>query len=282
MQKYLLLGLLLILGTFLWFAIHTVSDQPQTPVPSGTRQASPSASLKPSPTPLPIPKHSGRQVKVPILTYHYIGNNPNPDDKTRENLQVTPDKFEDQMKYLSENGYSTITLGTLYAALKGGSLPPKSVILTFDDGYIDFYFNAFPILSRFGFKAVVFIPTSLVGGSYYMSWDQIKEIDSSNLVVFEAHSVNHINLVGLSHDKLTYQITESKRVLEEQLGKKVNFFAYPYGLSDESTWKAVGDAGYLGGVGTWYGKEQSEGNVLDMPRIKISGEMDIADFASRL
>lgn len=68
-----------------------------------------------------------------------------------------------------------------------------------------------------------------------MNWDQIKEINSSNLVAFEAHSVNHVNLVGLSHDKLTFQIAESKKVLEEQLGKKVNFFAYPYGLSNEST-----------------------------------------------
>ena len=270
---------MLILCAFLWYGsqkLQVVTNKtikPEVPV---------SANLKPSPTPLPIPKHSGRKVRVPILTYHYIGNNPNPEDKTRDNLQVTPDKFEEQMKYLSENAYNPITLDTLYEALKGGSLPSKSVILTFDDGYIDFYYNAYPILRRFSFKAVVFIPTGLAGGSYYMSWDQIKEINQGNLVFFEAHSVNHVNLVSLSGNRLKYEISESKRILEENLGRKVNFFAYPYGLSDEQTWKAVEEAGYLGGVGTWYGDLESEGNVLDMPRIKISGGMDIAAFASKL
>lgn len=280
MQKYLILGILLILGAYFWYGIQkpqsvttqtTISGQPQAPV-----------SIKPSPTPLPIPKHSGRQIRVPILTYHYIGNNPNPQDKTRDNLQVTPDKFDSQMRYLSENGYNPITLDTLYAALKGGLLPPKPVVLTFDDGYIDFYHNAYPILSRFGFKAVVFIPTGLLGQSYYMNWSQIKEIDSSNLVAFEAHSVNHINLVSLSEDQVNYQVRESKKNLEEQLGKSVNFFAYPYGLSNEQTWQAVKEAGFLGGVGTWYGNVESEGNVFDMPRIKISGWLDISEFASRL
>lgn len=279
MQKYLILGIILVLGAYFWYS----SQNPQSVTNQTTQpEASPLASLKPSPTPLPIPKHSGRQVRVPILTYHYIGNNPNPDDKTRDNLQVTPDKFEAQMNYLATNGYTTITLDSLYAALKGGLLPPKPIVLTFDDGYIDFYYNAYPILSRFGFKSVVFIPTALVGGSYYMNWSQIKEISASGLVAFEAHSVNHVNLVGLPYDRLKHETLDSKKILEEQLGKKVNFFAYPYGLSYETTWQAVKEAGYLGGVGTWYGKEQSEGNVLDMPRVKISGYMDIADFASRL
>ncbi len=277
MQKFLLLCAVIVVGIFFW-----ISNQKEKPAIYGKPQVSPSPTVKPTPTPLPIPKHSGRQIRVPILTYHYIGNNPNPQDKARDALQVTPDKFESQMKYLSENGYNPITLDTLYAALKGGELPSKSVVLTFDDGYIDFYHNAFPVLKRYGFRSIVFIPTGLVGGSYYMSWDQIKEIDASNLVAFESHSVNHVNLVSIPVDQLKYQLEESKRVLEQQLGKSINFFAYPYGLSDETTWKAVENAGFLGGVGTWYGNIVSEGVAFDMPRIKISGEMDLAAFASRL
>lgn len=277
MPKYLILLLIIFALIFLWFS----NQKEQTSV-STKSKVSPSSTVKPTPTPLPIPKHSGRQVRVPILTYHYIGNNPNPEDKTRDALQVTPDRFEEQMNYLSTNGYTPISLDTLHAALKGGSLPPKPVVLTFDDGYIDFYFNAFLILKKYNFVAISFIPTGLVGKGYYMSWDQIKEIDSTNLIAFEAHSVNHINLVSIPNDQLNYQIGESKKVLEQQLGKSVNFFAYPYGLSDETTWKAVENAGFLGGVGTWYGNIISEGVVFDMPRIKISGNMDISTFASRL
>ncbi len=254
--------------------------QPSQPaLPAST--ASPSAA--PTPTPIPIPVHSGRMIRIPILTYHYIGNNPNPADKARDNLEVTPDKFEEQMKYLAENGYNAISLDTMYAILKGqAQLPPKPVIITFDDGYIDFYYNAFPILRRLNIHAVSFIPTGLVGSSYYMTWSQIKEIDSSGLVSFQAHSVTHPNLTALVDPQLTYQLVESKKTLEAQLGKPVNFLAYPYGISDQRVWDAAKKAGYLGAVGTWFGSSLSEGTIYDLPREKISGGMDLAVFTSRL
>lgn len=247
------------------------------------KNATKSATPKPSLKPIPIPAQTGRSVRIPILTYHYIGNNPNPADKARDNLEVTPDKFEQQMEYLSKNGYQTVSFDTLYAALGGKStLPAKSIILTFDDGYIDFYLNAFPILRRFGLHAISFIPTGLIGTSYYMSWGQIKEIDSSGLVSFQAHSVTHPNMTSLSDEQLKHQVIESKKTLESQLGKPVNTFAYPYGISDERVWKAVKNAGFIGSVGTWYGNTVSEGTILDMPRIKIPGSADINNFASRL
>ena len=238
---------------------------------------------KPTPKPIPIPVQTGRSVRVPILTYHYIGNNPNQADKARDNLKVTPDKFEEEMGYLSKNGYNTITFDTLYASLSGtSSLPPKPVILTFDDGYIDFYLNAFPILRRYRLHAVSFIPTGLMNQGYYMSWSQIREIDSTGLVSFQAHSVSHPNLAALTDDQLKYQINESKKVLQAQLGKPVNTFAYPYGISSERVWSVVKSAGFIGAVGTWYGSIESEGTILDMPRIKIDGGTDLAGFASKL
>src|SRR5689334_6826747 len=114
---------------------------------------------------------------IPILTYHYIANNPNPKDIQRDALSVSPDKFEAQMDYLSKNGFEPITLDTMYAIFHNQTHAPiKPVVLTFDDGYIDFYTNVYPILRRFNFHAVSFIPTGLIGGSYYMNWNQIKEI----------------------------------------------------------------------------------------------------------
>lgn len=255
--------------------------------PTSKSQASNSATISSTPIPVAsvlnrpapvIPQNSGKSVRVPILYYHYIGNNPNPADTARDSLSITPDLFEKQMNYLSSNGFNTISLDTLYAALKGGLLPPKPVVLTFDDGYVDFYVNAFPILERYHIHATSFIPTSLIGGGYYMSWNQIKEIQSSGLISFEAHSLTHPNLVSLSPEAAKNQITESRKVLESEIGVPVNFFAYPYGASNSQDWEYAKEAGYAGAVGTWSGKFESEGDEFDWPRIRMGGAVPMSTF----
>ncbi|MDO8576852.1 MAG: polysaccharide deacetylase family protein [Candidatus Daviesbacteria bacterium] len=220
-------------------------------------------------------------LQVPILTYHYVANNPNPKDKARDSLSVPPDKFEAQMDYLAKNGYTPITLDTLYGIFNGKtSVAGKPIVLTFDDGYIDFYTIAFPILRRFNFHAVSFIPTGLVGGGYYMNWNQIKEIASSGLVTFEGHTVNHVNLPSLSYAAVLKELTDSKNILQANTGYPVNFVAYPNGSTNGSVQAAARQAGYVGGVGTWYG--QAWGTSLNMPRIKVSGFWSLKEFASRL
>lgn len=219
--------------------------------------------------------------KVPILMYHYVAGNPNPKDKARDYLSVPPDKFEAQMLYLAQNGYTPITLDTLYGIFNGqASAPGKPVVLTFDDGYIDFYTNAYPILRRFNFHAVSFIPTGLVGGSYYMNWNQIKEIAYSGLVVFEGHTVNHVSLTSLSYAAALKQLVDSKNVLQANTGYPVNFIAYPNGATNGWVQAVAQHAGYVGGAGTWYGK--TWGPSFNMPRIRVSGFWSIREFASRL
>ena len=221
------------------------------------------------------------KINVPILTYHYIAYNPNPKDKARDALSVPPDKFDLQMDYLSKNGYTPITLDTLYGIYSGQvSIPSKPVVLTFDDGYIDFYTIAYPILRKYNFHAVAFIPTGLVGGSYYMNWGQIKEIQSQGLVTFEAHSVTHPNLASLSYAATLKQMLDSKNVLQSQTGYPVNFIAYPYGASNLSVQTGAKSAGFVGGVGTWFGKTSS--GSMNMPRIKVSGFWSLKEFAARL
>lgn len=229
--------------------------------------------------------HPGRvkaaNIKVPILTYHYIANNPRPQDVQRNALSVPPDKFEAEMQYLANNGYTPITLDTLYGIFnKQTTVPAKPVVLTFDDGYIDFYTIAFPILRRFNFHAVSFIPTGLIGGGYYMNWDQIKEIASSGLVTFEGHTVTHANLPSLSFEAALKQLTDSKNVLQANTNYPVNFVAYPYGSSNGSIRAAAQKAGYMGGLGTWYGKAGKPS--MNMPRIKVSGAWSLQEFAARL
>lgn len=231
-----------------------------------------------------VTQQSGRSIRVPILTYHYIGNNPNPGkDPARDNLSVAPDLFDAQMGYLATQGYTPITLDTLYAGLKGTvSLPTKPVVITFDDGYIDLYVNAYPILRKYNFHAVAFIPTGLMGQGYYLSWDQIKEMDSSGLISFQAHSVHHANLAIISSKMVRSELTLSKKDLEARLGKPVNFIAYPYGTSNQTVLNLVRETGYAGGVGTWFGTTISEGTIYDMPRVKIPGGLKLSDFPGKL
>lgn len=220
-------------------------------------------------------------LQVPILTYHYIANNPNPKDKARDALSVPPDKFEAQMRYLAQNGYTPITLDTLYGIFNGqASVVGKPVVLTFDDGYVDFYTNAYPILRRFNFHAVSFIPTGLIGGSYYMNWNQIKEIASSGLVTFESHGVTHAPLSSLDYFAVLKQLVDSKNVIQASTGYPVNFIAYPNGATNGLVQSTLYKAGYVGGIGTWYGK--TSWPSLNMPRIKVSGFWSIQEFASRL
>lgn len=218
---------------------------------------------------------------VPILMYHYIGNNPNPKDLARNTLSVSPGKFEEQMSYLSSHGYTPITLDTLYGIFNHQtSPPPKPIVLTFDDGYIDFYTTAYPILRKYNFHAVSFIPTGLIGGVYYMNWSQIKEIQAGGLVNFEAHSVSHANLPTLSSQKVLQELFNSKNVLGIRIGYPVNFIAYPYGTSNQIVQGLAKKVGFVGGLGTWYSKASSVS--FNMPRIRITGGMSLKDFVSKI
>lgn len=255
-----------------------------SPSPSPLSQASPSARIKPSPSPqvfhLPV---SGKQIRVPILLYHYIGNNPDQNDKARDALSIPPDKFDEQMGYLEKNGFNPITLDTMMAGFLGiANFPPKPIVITFDDGYTDLYHNAYKILRKYNFRAVAFIPTGLVGTKYYASWEQLQEMQASGLLFFESHGVTHSDLATMSRAQLEQELTESKNTLQGKFGIPVNFIAYPYGTSNSLVWDAAKKAGYVGGLGTWYSSIQSEGTMYNMPRIKIPGGASIEDFAQKL
>lgn len=227
------------------------------------------------------PKITLATPNVPILMYHYVGENPIPSDHGRDYLSVSPSKFEEQLTYLKNNGYTPISLDELYGIYGNLTQPPaKPVVLTFDDGYIDFYTTAYPILAKYNFKAVSFIPTGLIGTGYYMNWDQIKQIQRSGLVTFEGHTISHPNLTLLSSTEALRELKEGKEILQSQTGYPVNFIAYPVGISNFHVQELAKQAGFVGGVGTWSGKTNSPG--INMPRIRINGQMTLENFISQL
>lgn len=220
-------------------------------------------------------------LRVPVLMYHYISDNPNPGDKVRETLSVTPATFAAQIAYLAQHGYTSITLNTLYDIFQGQRTPPaKPVVLTFDDGFVDFYLNAYPALQQYNFCAVSFIITGAIGQGYYLSWGQVQEMQSSGLVSFEAHTVTHPNLTKLSHTSLLRELQESKDTLEAKTGCAVDFIAYPYGKINANVLNTAKQAGFVGGVGTWHGKASYP--CMNMPRVQVNGQWIPSAFASRI
>lgn len=232
----------------------------------------------------PFLKSLEQKLDLPVLTYHYIRVVQNPTlDQLGFSLSVTPENFKSQMQYLIDYGYTTISPDFLYQSLKKGQkLPGKSVILTFDDGYQDFYQNAFPILSEFNLKATIFVVVNFVGDkeSRYLSWDQIKEMDQSGLITFGSHTLNHANVTTV---KDAYrEVFISKRILERKLGHSVTVFAYPGGVYNQQAVNLVQKAGYNLAFTTKVATEMRYSQRFYLPRVRISGGLPLSKFPEKL
>lgn len=220
---------------------------------------------------------SAHSVRVPILLYHYIEVNKDPKDTIRQSLTVSPYWFEEQAKFLVQNGYTTITLEELTDALMGKKdLPPKPVILTFDDGYRDFYTDAFPILKKYNLKATNFVFPNVLNKKNNMDTWMIQEVINSGLVTIGSHTLSHAYLPKLSKELAHKEISESKIVLEQIIGKPVRVFAYPYGAFDQSVVDLVRQAGYTAAVATTRGNIHSPDTLYWFSRTRVgnlAGEM---------
>ena len=201
--------------------------------------------------------------KVRILNYHMVDN--------RElSLAVTPKDFERQMVWLKNNGFETITPAELHAALtEGAELPAKPVLITFDDGYVDNYTNAYPILKKYNLKATIFIVTGFVSSRKgYLTWDQLREMEANGISV-EGHTMTHRALTDLSDDEAKEELAASKRLIEEKLGKTVTCFAYPTGAYNLHIASLVQEAGYKMAFTVRYGNTDRASNLYALDRIPI-------------
>jgi peptidoglycan/xylan/chitin deacetylase (PgdA/CDA1 family) len=219
-------------------------------------------------------------INVPILTYHYIRVNPDRNDRLGYALSVTPSDFAAQMDWLAQNGYHPITTEDLFAYLNATQgLPSKPVILTFDDGYADFYTTALPILRSHGFVAVSYVVTGFVGWPGYMTTAQIREADRSGMEI-GSHTITHPNLAGMSAPAVWSQLTQSKLFLEQVLGHPVLSFCYPSGKYTSAVASAVAAAGFHDGTTTRYGYSYTLGNRYVWSRLRVSGGEPLEAFAA--
>ena len=214
------------------------------------------------------PEVSEKQIRVPIFLYHYIEYVK--DDPGRQKLTIPPHVLTAQIETLKDAGYTFITPDDLIADLSGKTkLPEKLVILTFDDGYMDFYTDVFQILKKENVKAIAYIVPDLLNRPNYMFTFQVKEIAQSPLVEIGSHTMNHVWLKGVSRETAEYEISQSRKTLADMVGLPVNSFAYPYGALDQQAIDIVRETGYTNAVSTIPGIAQTIQNKFFLYRLRL-------------
>ncbi|MEW6029402.1 MAG: polysaccharide deacetylase family protein [Chloroflexota bacterium] len=257
--------------------LEVVPSLPPTETATVTPTFTPTPTLTPQPTPTSTRVAQGPGlVTVPILLYHHIQAT---DYFSR--YRVPPERFEQQMKLLHDWGYETITTELLVKAItEGADLPPRPILITFDDGDVDVYENAFPIMEKYGFKGVFYLVSNFVGQPNYISVEQVQEMAAAGWEI-GSHSMNHTDLVQVP-DNQRAEIVESKEQLESLLGVPVKTFAYPFGKAGSATVDYVRFAGYIAAMGLGYTTEQGKGNLFFLQRWEVQSNFDIKAFIGYL
>lgn len=187
------------------------------------------------------------ELKLPVLMYHNIND---AYDSRNTNVEMSVSDFKSQMNALKENGYTAILFEDYISYIKGkGKLPEKPILVTFDDGYLNNYTVAFPILKELGMKATIFVVTGRMGVdgvvTYpHFTWEQAKEMYDSGMIDIQSHTHFHSELINLSKNDLVLELRKSKFLIEKNLGKKVNVLAFPYGFSNAMVRNEARIAGY--------------------------------------
>jgi peptidoglycan/xylan/chitin deacetylase (PgdA/CDA1 family) len=264
----------------------TPSDTPSptaTQTPTGTPSPTPTPTA--TPTAPPTPDGVLRSVRVPILMYHYISDPPPGADRYRLDLSVRPVDFEAQLAWLAQNDYRTITLYDLYDHLVAGfPLPDKAVILTFDDGYVDAYDLALPLLQKYGFTATFFVltgPADRGGDGQYVNWEQITAMSAAGMGI-ELHCREHYDLRNRSNEFLVYQILGGKQSIEAHTGQPVHWFAYPSGRYDAAIIRVLKSADFWGALTTQYAYIHTTSGLFKLSRVRIRGADSLAGFIDKV
>lgn len=222
--------------------------------------------------------------------YHYISTPPTGAGPYRVGNSLPPDVFNAHLDYLQEQGYTTITLKHLISYLATGRppLPPKPIVLTFDDGYRDNYENAFPALQRHGMTGTFFVITDFAtqaasdpAYALYATWDQWREMAAAGMEI-GSHSRNHPDLAGKDLDYLVWQALGSKETIAAQIGYHPRILAYPAGSYDQFVIDVFRSANFWGAVTTQQGVWQDSEHLFEIKRLRISYETGVAQLEALL
>jgi len=275
MKKYLIIfGLIIVFAT----VMYTSYSQKK---PNKTKSQNASGALIKH---LKIdPEIIDRETRVPIILYHYVRDIAPQPDNLGWGLSVPPSTFQQQMDYLVKENYTTITPHDLYQYLKYGTpLPPKPIMLTFDDGYLDFFEEVFPVLRDNRLTATNFIISNFLGREQYLDWYHLKYMVASGRVFIGGHTLNHMKLTEINSEQLEQEITINKASLEEGLDTKIDYFAYPYGSFDDNVLNTLKKNKYKAAFTTENGNIHKTSQLLKLPRIKVGGGDTVQTFAEKI
>ncbi len=259
-------------------ATHTATKTARvtkTLAPTSTATLTRDVTIAAFPTPIV------REARVPILMYHHVGELPPDADAVRRSLTVSQERFEAQMKFLADQGYTTLKISELVNHLQTGApLPVKPIVLTFDDGYEDNYTNVFPTLKDHGFVGTFFIigaPTDY-GSPGYLRWDKILEMYENGMEI-GAHSLTHrFNLGSARPISQETEIKGAHKLMADHLPNWTPIFSYPSGSYNQTTLNLLEELNYIAAVTTKQGTLQTSAKPYELRRIRIRGEWNMEQF----
>jgi peptidoglycan/xylan/chitin deacetylase (PgdA/CDA1 family) len=218
------------------------------------------------------------EVSVPVLNYHRFG------PVVSDSMTVTTQVFESQLKWLKDNGYTIMPLRDLvnYLLDRGPAPPPKSVVITADDGHKSVYTDMLPLARKYNFPVTLFIyPSAISNASYALTWDQLKELQQSGLFDIQSHTLWSPNfkrekkkLSPEAYQKhVQEQLLKSKSILEKKLGGTVDLLAWPFGIYDDYLEKEAARAGYVVALSIDRRHAQKSEKMMSQPRyLMVNGD----------
>lgn len=222
-----------------------------------------------------------------VLCYHIV------EAPAAPRMHIDRDTFRQHLRYLEMTGYNVIPLKHLYEYVTGkrASIPKNAVVITIDDGWRSTYTEAFPELQKRKFPFTVFIYPNIIGKTANaLTWEQVREMSAAGVDI-QSHSLTHPFLTKRRHRSKTNdayaqwlqkELAQSRRILEKETGRKVQFLAYPYGDYDDRVAEASAKAGYTAALTCDFGRVKKGSDPLRMKRFVIDDRMDFADFRQYL
>jgi peptidoglycan/xylan/chitin deacetylase (PgdA/CDA1 family) len=219
---------------------------------------------------------------VPILMYHSISDNLFGKSHPYYQINTTPEVFAQQMRWLRNHGYRTLDPTELVNGFENDHDLTKTVVITFDDGYRDFYTEAMDVMRQCGFRAIIYLATDRIKdeslrieGVDYLTWRDIRELHAEG-VRFGSHTVTHPDLRSLGPEQIEYELGYSKEIIEDKLGAAVDSFAYPFAFPEQDKnfthylEDVLNNLGFENGVCTILGRASSAKNRFFLPRIPVN------------
>jgi peptidoglycan/xylan/chitin deacetylase (PgdA/CDA1 family) len=230
----------------------------------------------------------GAAARIPVLMYHEV----TPLDAKASRFALPLSAFEEQLRWLAQAGYETISAVEWANAIRAGRpAPEKSVLITFDDAYVDFAEHAWPALRRNGFWATLYAPAGCIGkepgwrgaqkGQRIMDARTLRTLADDGCEI-GSHAMTHRHLTNIGPEDMLEEAFDSRKILEDMSGQAVETVAYPYGYSDTAVRSAFVMAGYRGGFCAWGGASTLDDDPMNIARIEVHGDCTLERFIAQV